>query len=93
MNTGSRLTRRSEMTLTVKFENTSGLNIPVTIEAPINTPVASKTINAEQPEVFNIPGNNFLSVRIIADDPNHGAIQDFVVGPPKKGLQRELTAA
>jgi hypothetical protein len=71
--------------LNVLFQNNTGLDIPLTVETPIDTVVYANTVKGNAKVDIPIVRQNCLSVRLRVTDPDHGATQDFVLAPPGKG--------
>ena len=72
--------------LTVTFQNNTGIQIPLTIEAPFaNIVYGPGYINGNTTVIIPIGQRNCSSVRLLVTDQDHGAVQDFVVGPPQMG--------
>ncbi|MET4220221.1 hypothetical protein ABIB00_005449 [Bradyrhizobium sp. LB14.3] len=72
--------------LNVVFENTTGFDLPLTIEAPIGAVAYGPNIVVKNTNVdIPIRRDNCLSVRLIAEERDHGATQDFVLVLPEKG--------
>jgi hypothetical protein len=70
----------------IRFDNTqTGLTMPVKIEAPIGNLVKSAIADPGLVTTIDVFQKNCASVRIVADDQDHGATQDFVLAPPMSG--------
>jgi hypothetical protein len=63
----------------VKFQNDTSFDMPVKIEVPIGGAVFRGNAPANQTVTIELMENNSSSVRIVADDPEHGATQDFIL--------------
>lgn len=79
--------------LNVQFQNNTGIAITLTIETPIGALVyGPKPVGANGNVDVPIGRQNCSSVRLTVPDPDHGATQDFVLGPPQKGRPSYLEA-
>ena len=75
----------------VLLHNKTGLEIPLKIEAPIHHIVYGPVkVPPESTVTVNVFRNDCPSVRLIADDVDHGATQDFVVASSGSGRQSYL---
>lgn len=68
----------------VSFENKNNIEINLTIEAPVGTPIARQPVLPNKTAKIPIGLNNCASVALIAEDTSHSAFtQTFTVAPPK----------
>lgn len=77
--------------LNVLFQNNTGLDIELTIEAPISMVVfGPQPVQGNAKVDIPINRHNCLSARLIAEYPDHGATQEVVLGPPSMGNGRPI---